>query len=165
MITVVDLKETRISVPEIGWHKSKMVESKLEFSAIFSESGIEKIQSLSVTGGGVKLKGTAELEDKNFFKFNLINLKYGDLSVSGDILHKIISDGEFRTKFDFSVQLNSKHIRENFNLKPAGIVKTLDLLKPRYLPTAAYGHFGRKELSFTWEKTDKVKAIKKSAKI
>ena len=53
-------------------------------------------------------------------------------------------------------------IRENFNLKPAGIVKTLDLLKPRYLPTAAYGHFGRKEASFTWERTDKVKAIKKS---
>jgi S-adenosylmethionine synthetase len=52
-------------------------------------------------------------------------------------------------------------IRGNFNLKPAGIVKTLDLLKPRYLPTAAYGHFGRKENSFTWEKTDKVKSIKK----
>ncbi len=55
-------------------------------------------------------------------------------------------------------------IRENFNLKPAGIVKTLDLLKPRYSPTAAYGHFGRKEASFTWEKMDKVKAIQKSAK-
>ncbi|MBT3513698.1 MAG: methionine adenosyltransferase [Nitrospina sp.] len=52
-------------------------------------------------------------------------------------------------------------IRENFNLKPAGIIKTLDLLKPRYSPTAAYGHFGRKEASFTWEKTDKVKTIKK----
>ena len=56
-------------------------------------------------------------------------------------------------------------IRDNFNLKPAGIVKTLDLLKPRYSPTAAYGHFGRKEASFTWEKTDKVNAIKKHTKI
>jgi len=56
-------------------------------------------------------------------------------------------------------------IRDNFNLKPAGIVKTLDLLKPRYSPTAAYGHFGRKEASFTWEKTDKVNAIKKYTKI
>ena len=56
-------------------------------------------------------------------------------------------------------------IRENFNLKPAGIIKTLDLLKPRYLQTAAYGHFGRKEPGFTWERTDKVKAIKKSAKL
>jgi len=52
-------------------------------------------------------------------------------------------------------------IRGNFNLKPAGIIKTLDLLKPRYSPTAAYGHFGRKEASFTWEKIDKVKSIKK----
>jgi hypothetical protein len=116
MITVVDLKETRISVPEIGWHKSQMVESKLEFSTIFSESGIEKIQSLSVMGGGLKLKGTAELKNKNFFKFNLINLKYRDLSISGDILHKISSDGEFKTKFDVSGQLNSKHLRETFNI-------------------------------------------------
>ena len=54
-------------------------------------------------------------------------------------------------------------VRSHFNLKPAGIVKTLDLLKPRYLPSAAYGHFGRKEPSFTWEKTDKAKAIKKDA--
>ena len=54
-------------------------------------------------------------------------------------------------------------VRSNFNLKPAGIVKTLDLLKPRYTPTAAYGHFGRKEKSFTWENTDKAKAIKKDA--
>jgi S-adenosylmethionine synthetase len=54
-------------------------------------------------------------------------------------------------------------VRSHFNLKPAGIVKTLDLMKPRYLSTAAYGHFGRKEDSFTWEKTDKAKAIKKDA--
>ena len=54
-------------------------------------------------------------------------------------------------------------VRSHFNLKPAGIVKTLDLLKPRYLPTAAYGHFGRKENSFTWEKTDKAKVIRKDA--
>ncbi|MGY8766495.1 MAG: methionine adenosyltransferase [Nitrospinaceae bacterium] len=56
-------------------------------------------------------------------------------------------------------------IRNNFDLKPAGIIKTLDLLKPRYLQTAAYGHFGRKEAGFTWERTDKVKAIIKSAKL
>ena len=54
-------------------------------------------------------------------------------------------------------------VRSHFNLKPAGIVKTLDLMKPRYLATAAYGHFGRKESTFTWEKTDKAKAIKKDA--
>ena len=54
-------------------------------------------------------------------------------------------------------------IRGHFNLKPAGIIKTLDLLKPRYTPTAAYGHFGRNEASFTWERTDKAKALKKDA--
>ena len=54
-------------------------------------------------------------------------------------------------------------IRGHFKLKPAGIIKTLDLLKPRYTPTAAYGHFGRKENSFTWERTDKAKIIKKAA--
>ena len=56
-------------------------------------------------------------------------------------------------------------IRNNFDLKPAGIIKTLDLLKPRYSQTAAYGHFGRKEADLSWERTDKVKAIIKSAKL
>jgi len=54
-------------------------------------------------------------------------------------------------------------IRGHFDLRPAGIVKTLDLLKPRYLPTAVYGHFGRSEKSFTWEQTDKAAALKKDA--
>ena len=54
-------------------------------------------------------------------------------------------------------------IRSHFQLKPAGITKSLDLLKPRYLKTAAYGHFGRNEKEFTWEKTDKAKALKKDA--
>jgi len=54
-------------------------------------------------------------------------------------------------------------IRSHFLLKPAGIIKSLDLLKPRYRKTAAYGHFGRNEKEFTWEKTDKAKALKKDA--
>jgi len=56
-----------------------------------------------------------------------------------------------------------KLVRDHFDLKPAGIVKSLDLKKPKYRQTAAYGHFGRNEKGFTWEKTDKAKAIKKSA--
>jgi len=52
-------------------------------------------------------------------------------------------------------------VREVFNMKPAGIIKTLDLLRPIYRKTAAYGHFGRNEPEFTWEKTDKVDALKK----
>jgi len=53
-------------------------------------------------------------------------------------------------------------IRENFELTPRGIIKYLDLLRPIYRKTAAYGHFGRELPEFTWEKTDKVEALKKS---
>ncbi len=51
-------------------------------------------------------------------------------------------------------------IREIFSLRPSGIIKTLDLLKPTYAKTAAYGHFGRTDVEFSWEKTDKVAALK-----
>lgn len=50
--------------------------------------------------------------------------------------------------------------REIFDLSPGGIVESLDLLRPIYSNTAAYGHFGREEPEFTWEKTDKVSALK-----
>lgn len=56
-----------------------------------------------------------------------------------------------------------KLVRKNFDLTPRGIISSLDLLKPRYRKTAAYGHFGRSGEGFTWEKTDKVKALSKSA--
>lgn len=52
-------------------------------------------------------------------------------------------------------------IKKHFPLKPAEIIKELDLRKPKYKITAAYGHFGRTEDSFTWEKTDKAEALKK----
>jgi len=51
-------------------------------------------------------------------------------------------------------------IREHFDLRPRQIINMLDLKRPIYQATAAYGHFGRKETTFTWEKTDKVDAIK-----
>jgi len=51
-------------------------------------------------------------------------------------------------------------IRENFDLRPAGIIKMLDLRRPIYKQTAAYGHFGRNDLDLPWEKTDKVDALK-----
>ena len=52
-------------------------------------------------------------------------------------------------------------IRENFDLRPAGIIKMLDLRRPIYKQTAAYGHFGRTDLDLPWEKTDKAEALKK----
>ncbi len=56
----------------------------------------------------------------------------------------------------------SSAVREVFDLSPQGIISTLDLLKPIYTNTAAYGHFGRNDESFSWEKTDKVDVLKKS---
>ena len=52
-------------------------------------------------------------------------------------------------------------IRENFDLRPAGIIKMLDLRRPIYKATAAYGHFGRTDVDLPWEKTDKAEALKK----
>ena len=54
-------------------------------------------------------------------------------------------------------------VRDTFDLRPKGLIATLDLLKPIYQTTAAYGHFGRTEDSFSWEKTDKVDALKDAA--
>jgi S-adenosylmethionine synthetase len=54
-------------------------------------------------------------------------------------------------------------VRENFDLRPRGLVKMLDLLKPGYLQTAAYGHFGREDSHFTWEQTDKAAALRDAA--
>ncbi len=52
-------------------------------------------------------------------------------------------------------------VRENFDLRPAGIIKMLDLRRPIYKQTAAYGHFGRLDLDLPWEKLDKVEILKK----
>ena len=52
-------------------------------------------------------------------------------------------------------------IRDNFDLRPAGIIKMLDLRRPIYKQTAAYGHFGRNDLNLPWERLDKVKEMKK----
>lgn len=54
-------------------------------------------------------------------------------------------------------------VREHFELRPKGLIEMLDLLRPIYRKTAAYGHFGREDAEFTWEKTDKADALKKAA--
>lgn len=54
-------------------------------------------------------------------------------------------------------------IRDHFELRPKGLIKMLDLIRPIYFPTAAYGHFGREEEGFTWEKTDKADALRDAA--
>jgi S-adenosylmethionine synthetase len=54
-------------------------------------------------------------------------------------------------------------VRATFPLTPRGIIEALDLLRPVYRKTAAYGHFGRPEPEFTWERTDKVDALRRAA--
>jgi len=56
-----------------------------------------------------------------------------------------------------------KAVRATFSLKPASIIRDLDLLRPIYEKTAAYGHFGRSEPEFTWERTDRADALKQAA--
>jgi S-adenosylmethionine synthetase len=56
-----------------------------------------------------------------------------------------------------------KLIREHFDLRPKAIIDHLDLLRPIYRGTAAYGHFGRSEPEFTWEHIDKAAALKEAA--
>jgi S-adenosylmethionine synthetase len=59
----------------------------------------------------------------------------------------------------------SELVRENFPLKPRGIIEHLQLLRPIYRKTAAYGHFGREDEDFVWERTDKAAALREQAGI
>ncbi|MGQ4361394.1 methionine adenosyltransferase domain-containing protein, partial [Streptomyces sp. SAS_272] len=61
------------------------------------------------------------------------------------------------------VEKIEKAIDDVFDLRPAAIIRDLDLLRPIYAQTAAYGHFGRELPDFTWERTDRVDALRKAA--
>ena len=54
-------------------------------------------------------------------------------------------------------------IREHFDLRPGAIIRDLDLRRPIYRKTASYGHFGREDAGFTWERTDKADALRAAA--
>ena len=56
-------------------------------------------------------------------------------------------------------------VRKHFDLRPKGIIQMLDLQRPIYTKTAAYGHFGREEPEFTWEYTDKAAALRADANL
>ncbi len=62
-------------------------------------------------------------------------------------------------------KLITKLVNENFDLRPAGIIKMLDLRRPIYRPTSAYGHFGRTDIDLSWERLDKVDALKAGANL
>jgi S-adenosylmethionine synthetase len=57
----------------------------------------------------------------------------------------------------------AKLVNDHFDLRPKGIIQMLDLLRPIYTKTAAYGHFGREEPEFAWERTDKAAALRAAA--
>ena len=57
----------------------------------------------------------------------------------------------------------AKLVQRHFDLRPKGIIQMLDLLRPIYEKTAAYGHFGREEPEFTWEATDKALSLRQAA--
>ena len=54
-------------------------------------------------------------------------------------------------------------VREHFDLRPRGLIEMLDLKRPIYQPTAAYGHFGRSDIQLSWEQTDKANDLRQSA--
>ena len=60
-------------------------------------------------------------------------------------------------------EIISKLVQDNFDLRPAGIIKMLDLRRPIYKKTSAYGHFGREDEGFTWERTDKAEILREKA--
>jgi len=68
---------------------------------------------------------------------------FGTGKVSDEIIHKLIKD--------------------NFDLRPGAIIRTLQLRRPIYRPVAAYGHFGRNDINVPWEKTDKADTLRKEA--
>ena len=85
-----------------------------------------------------------------------IQLSYA-IGVAHPTSIRVDTDGTGKLPDDRLVEI----IRENFDLRPAGIIKMLDLRRPIYKQTAAYGHFGRNDLDLPWEKLDRAEALKK----
>ena len=85
-------------------------------------------------------------------KFDQADLNAGNIKVT---------DAEIEEAYALVDPKLVEIIRENFDLRPAGIIKMLDLRRPIYAQTAAYGHFGRTDIDLPWEKTDKAEALKK----
>jgi S-adenosylmethionine synthetase len=88
----------------------------------------------------------------------LVQLSYA-IGVAKPTSIMVTTEGTGKISDDKLAQL----VLANFDLRPRGIIQMLDLLRPIYEKTAAYGHFGREEPEFTWEKTDKVLALKQAA--
>jgi S-adenosylmethionine synthetase len=89
-----------------------------------------------------------------------VQLSYA-IGVARPINVTVYTEGTGRVSDARIAELVSAH----FDLRPRGIIKMLDLLRPIYRKTAAYGHFGRDEPEFTWEATDRIGALRDAAKV
>ena len=88
----------------------------------------------------------------------MVQVSYA-IGVSKPVSIMVDTWGTSKLSNDQIVALINKH----FDLRPKGIVQMLDLLRPVYTRTAAYGHFGREEPDFSWERTDKAEALRADA--
>lgn len=88
----------------------------------------------------------------------LVQLAYA-IGVADPVSVLVDTGGTSRVSEDVLTKL----VREHFSLTPAGIIKTLNLRRPIYKKTAAYGHFGRNEQGFSWEETDRAEALRSAA--
>jgi S-adenosylmethionine synthetase len=87
------------------------------------------------------------------------DLASGDPGVAEPVSVLVDTDGTGRVADDKIAEL----VRVHFKLTPRGIIETLDLRRPIYRKTAAFGHFGRTEPEFTWERTDKAAVLRSEA--
>ena len=79
------------------------------------------------------------------------------------VAHPISIEVECFGTEEIAVSRIEELVREHFDLRPAAILRDLDLRRPIYAKTAAYGHFGRDDHDFTWERTDKADALRAAA--
>jgi S-adenosylmethionine synthetase len=99
---------------------------------------------------------------KNLVASTLAKKAEVQLAYAIGVAHPVsIAIDTFKTS-KFSESQLIKAVRENFDLRPEGIIQMLDLRRPIYKQTAAYGHFGRTDIDLPWEKLDKVEALKKA---
>jgi S-adenosylmethionine synthetase len=111
------------------------------------------------TYGGAARHGGGAFSGKDPSKVDQIQVSYA-IGVAEPTSISLETFGT--SKYDEETLVNL--IREHFDLRPRGLITMLDLLRPIYGPTAAYGHFGREGAGFPWEKTDKAEALRDALK-
>ena len=93
----------------------------------------------------------------------IVLTKLEGLSVAEAAASTGASESAIKVQVHRGLKRLAELVREHFDLRPKGIIQMLDLLRPIYTKTAAYGHFGREEPEFTWERTDKAAALRAAA--